>query len=166
MIMAGNTSLHMHTSPTAVAYARENTLILQFLEKCRRSKVLIFLLLIAVSSPPFLSERPSVSRQAQVSGRQSIWLKEPPYGSAALLCCDLKPDARGFEVYEVVTENWGIPMNLQILTHRGKLVNPPLSLVQQGFVHGSTVFVEQKVEEETTYLVKVEIALQTTHKFV
>ena len=95
----------------------------------RRSKVLIFLLLIAVSSPPFLSERPSVSRQAQVSERQSTWLKEPPYGSAALLCCDLKPDARGFEVYEVVTENRGIPMNLQILTHRGKLVNPALSLV-------------------------------------
>ena len=62
------------------------------------------------------------------------------YGSAALLCCDLKPDARGFEVYEVVTENWGIPMNLQILTHRGKLANPALSLVQQGYVHGSTVF--------------------------
>ena len=62
------------------------------------------------------------------------------YGSAALLCCDLKPDARGFEVYEVVTESWGIAMNLQILTHRGKLVNPALSLVQQGYVHGSTVF--------------------------
>ena len=31
-------------------------------------------------------------------------------------------------------------MKLQILTHRGKLVNPALSLVQQGFVHGSTVF--------------------------
>ena len=68
------------------------------------------------------------------------------YGSAALFYCELKPDAQGVELYQVVTEKWGVAMNLQILTHRGKLVNPALSLVHQGFVHGSTVFATMKAK--------------------
>lgn len=68
------------------------------------------------------------------------------YGSAGLLYCELKPDAQGVELYQVVTEKWGVSMNLQILTHRGKLVNPALSLVHQGFVHGSTVFATIKAK--------------------
>lgn len=62
------------------------------------------------------------------------------YGCGTVLYTELRNDSQGIDLYDVVSKKWGIPVTVQILIHRGQTVNAVNSLADQGFVHGSNVF--------------------------
>lgn len=68
------------------------------------------------------------------------------YRGQSLHYSELPAHAFGCELYQVVQEETGVPPELQILVHRGKLVHPAKPLFSQSFAHGGceSVFVLTK----------------------
>ena len=66
------------------------------------------------------------------------------YGMGALHYSELQPHCCGYQLYQIVKDMYKVPVEFQILVHKGKLVQPLVSLENQGFVHGATVFMSTK----------------------
>ena len=62
------------------------------------------------------------------------------YGCGTVLYTELRSDSQGIYLYDAVCKKWGIPVSVQILTHKGRTVDAVNSLAHQGFINGSNVF--------------------------
>ena len=61
------------------------------------------------------------------------------YGSRRVLYTELDSQLQGVKLYHFVRKEFNIPLNLGILIHRGKVVNPVSTLAHQGLFNGSNV---------------------------
>ena len=66
------------------------------------------------------------------------------YGMGALHYSELQPHYCGYRLYQIVKDMYNVPVEFQILVHKGMLVQPSVSLGNQGFVQGATVFTSTK----------------------
>jgi len=71
------------------------------------------------------------------------------YGSGAVLYTELTHQSQGIDLYDVVSKKWSIPIHVQTLIHGGKRVNAVDSIVHQGIVHGSNVFLVTRAKGVT-----------------
>lgn len=63
------------------------------------------------------------------------------YGSPSLHYVELSTKSLGYELYAEIEDLEGIPVGLQLLVYKGKLVHPAIPLLSQGFTNGCSVFV-------------------------
>ena len=52
------------------------------------------------------------------------------YGCGTVLYTELRSDSQGIDLYDAVSKKWGIPVSVQILTHKGRTVDAVNSLAQ------------------------------------